>query len=271
MNPTLSHGPQLPLTNVTGLSSPLYAGGAPVTLGLQVSSGAVPNFYSFSLSGTGNSVDTHKIASTLLQVTSSQDFSITTSGPTQSVSPGSTATFPVTITPVNGFAGSVTLAAQNLPSLFSLGYGSGNSVYISGTLNTSISVQVPSGTQPGTYPFTIQASTGGQTTIYNLPLVLVVTGGGATFSLTANPPQQTIVAGGSAAYTVTVNGTGGFTGTVAVAPGGGPPGTTITPANMSLAAGQSGTFTLQTGSSAAIGNYPITFTEGIWGRRRGLR
>ena len=78
------------------------------------------------------------------------------------------------------------------------------------------------------------------------------------FALSALPATQTVVAGGSAAYTASVSGLNGFTGSVALAISGLPPGATAGFNPASITGTGSSTLTVTPASTTPAGNYTLT-------------
>jgi uncharacterized membrane protein len=103
-----------------------------------------------------------------------------------------------------------------------------------------------------------------------LLVVLAVVGGSAyavyaatksDFSLSATPSSQTVVAGNSTSYTVSLSRSGGFAGAVALSASGLPAGASASFSPTTLVSNHdSGTMTVQTGSSTAAGSYTLTVT-----------
>jgi hypothetical protein len=80
------------------------------------------------------------------------------------------------------------------------------------------------------------------------------------FTLSATPPSQTVTQGASATYTVTVNPTGGFTGSVGLGVTGLPAGAGGTFNPSSVTTTGSSTLTVTTISTTPPGTYPLTIT-----------
>jgi hypothetical protein len=181
------------------------------------------------------------------------DFTIAASPSSQSVVTGGSTTYSVTVTPSNGFNGSVTLSASGLPSgatgTFSPNPVSGTSW--TSTLNVTTNA---SSTPAGNYPITVAGTSG--TLSHGTQVTLAVT----DFSISASPSSQSVVQGNNTSYTVTVGALNGFTGTVALGASGlpGNSSSTFTPPSV----GGSGTSTLavQTTSSTPTGTFSITIT-----------
>jgi hypothetical protein len=88
------------------------------------------------------------------------------------------------------------------------------------------------------------------------------------FSITASPSVETLQAGQNTVYQVTLAPLSGFTGTVAVACSGGPPGSTcnVSPAALTVNGfgARGSTATVQIARGTANGSYTLTFT-GVYG------
>jgi subtilase family serine protease len=134
----------------------------------------------------------------------SADFTLSASPSTVSVTQGSQGTTTVTITPQDGFTGSVTFSALNLPSGVTAAF-SPNPANTSSTLTLTVS----DSTTPGNYQVMIQGTSGGLT---NTTLIeLTVNQLAQSFSLSASPSSVTIARGGaSGTSTITVTPVNGF-------------------------------------------------------------
>ena len=86
-----------------------------------------------------------------------------------------------------------------------------------------MSVSTSAATPPGSYPLTIQGTSGPRTRTVNVTLVV-----NGDFSISATPTSQTITRGGVATYTVTITAGQGFSGTVNLTVSGVPPRATAT-------------------------------------------
>ncbi|MGB9198566.1 MAG: S53 family serine peptidase [Terriglobales bacterium] len=134
----------------------------------------------------------------------SADFTLSANPSTVSVTQGSQGTTTVTITPQDGFTGSVTFSALNLPSGVTAAF-SPNPTNTSSTLTLTVS----NSTTPGNYQVTIQGTSGGltNTTLLELTVNQLV----QSFSLSASPSSVTIARGGATGTsTITVTPTNGF-------------------------------------------------------------
>ena len=134
----------------------------------------------------------------------SADFTLSANPSTVAVTQGSQGTTTVTITPQDGFTGSVTFSALNLPSGVTAGF-SPNPTNTSSTLTLTVS----DSTTPGNYQVTIQGTSGSltNTTLLELTVNQLV----QSFSLSASPSSVTIARGGAAGTsTITVTPTNGF-------------------------------------------------------------
>ena len=90
-------------------------------------------------------------------VTTNPDFGLSVSPSSQSVQPGSTATYTATITGQNGYSGSATLTASGLPTGATATF---NPVSTSGSGTSQLTVTTVGSTPAGTYALTITATSG---------------------------------------------------------------------------------------------------------------
>ena len=148
-------------------------------------------------------------------------FTLSANPTSLSVAQGANNTSTITVTPVNGFTGSVTLVASGLPSGVTAAFGTNP------TTGTSVLTLTASGSaSAGTVTVTITGTSGSLTASTTISLTVTAA---PSFTLSANPTSVTItpfLAGGTS--TITVNPVNGFTGSVSLSASGLPFG--VTPA-----------------------------------------
>jgi hypothetical protein len=121
--------------------------------------------YQLTLTGTSGSL-THS-TSVALTVAPRPDFAVTVSPASQSVRRGGSVTYSVTVTPLGGFTGSVTLTMSSAPT------GLKGTFSPAALTSGSSRLSVAGGTKLGTFTVTVTGTSGGLT--HTAPVVLVVT------------------------------------------------------------------------------------------------
>lgn len=194
------------------------------------------------------------------------DFTISAEHNAQTISQGTTATFPITIQSVNGLSSPVSLYALNLPpGLVAQGTSwSPQTVTPSscGMATSVLSIATNGTTQTGTFPIILRAVSGG--IAHEIPVTLTI-GTGGDFTISVTPPARNITQGDSATFTLTLTSQNGFSSPISIYPLNLPPGyvaqgtalsdSTVTPpANGSATT----TLTILTGGSTQTGTFPIT-------------
>ncbi len=177
------------------------------------------------------------------------DFRVTADPATQTVAPGNSISYSVTITPSNGFSNAVTLSVSGLPT------GAAGTFTPNPATGTATLVVTTSGSTPlGSYPLTITGVSGTLTHTTTATLGVSI----PDFSLSATPATQGVLQGASANYSVTINPTSGFSNAVTLSVSGLPNGATgtFTP---NPATGSS-TLAVTTGGATPVGSYPLTIT-----------
>ncbi|MGB8013356.1 MAG: protease pro-enzyme activation domain-containing protein [Terriglobales bacterium] len=159
------------------------------------------------------------------------------------VNPGGSATSTITITPVNGFSGSVTLSASGLPTGVTAAF-SANPVTSTSTLTLTATAKAAKGTAT----VTITGTSGNL--MNTIPISLTV----ASPSLSASPSTVTLDPGSSVTSAITIV----FSGNVTLAASGLPAG--VTAAFSPNPATSSSVLTLTAASTTKLGNATVTIT-----------
>jgi hypothetical protein len=180
------------------------------------------------------------------------DFSMAASPTSASVTQGSSVSDTITITPQNGFTGSVALSASGLPA------GVTASFSPSSTTGTStLTLTASSTATTGTATVTVTGTSGSLTHSTTLSLTLNPAAA-PNFSLSDAPGSLSIAQGSSGTSTISVTPQNGFTGSVSLSASGLPSGVTAS-FNPSSTTGTS-TLTLTASSTATTGTATVTIT-----------
>jgi hypothetical protein len=160
---------------------------------------------------TGTSGSLTQTTTINLTVTAAPNFTLSAAPSSLSIAQGSSGTSTITVNPLNGFTGSVSLAVtSSLPS------GVTASFNPTVTSSTSILTLTASGSAAtgGPTVVTITGTSGSltQTTTINLTVTAA-----PNFTLSAAPSSLSIAQGSSGTSTITVNPVNGFTGSVSLA------------------------------------------------------
>ena len=164
---------------------------------------AAPGSFSASLTTTDNE---GRASAPVTRTIDVAGFTLSASPSSQTVTPGSGASYSATVTGGGGFTGTVTFNVSGLPSGATASFAP---TAVTGSGSTTMTVATSSGTPAGTYPLTISATSG--TLTRTTAVTLVVNG---NFSLSATPSSRTISRGGSTSYNVTVAAGQGFSGSI---------------------------------------------------------
>jgi fibronectin type 3 domain-containing protein len=183
----------------TGTSAAKYSwifpGGSPATSAGQNPGNVVfstPGTYVASLTvidATGNS-DPSPPTRTITVTPATADFSIVASPPAQVVSPGQSATFSVTVTPISGFTGTVSLSVGS-ESGFLSGVTSGgfSPASISGSGSSTLTMNTTTSTVPYALSLTITGTSGSVTHTASTTLLITLD---SPASLTATPGSSQV-------------------------------------------------------------------------------
>ena len=190
--------------------------------------------------------------------TATSDFSLSATPAAQTVSPGGSAAYTVSLTDLNGFSGSAALVVSGLPAGATAGFSPTSA---SASTPSTLTVTTTAGTTPGgSYTLTITGTSGSlshQTTVQ-----LDV----SDFTIAASPASLNVTAGGGGTSTVTLTALGGYSSAVTLAvtgPSPLPSGMTATFSPNPVtptASGAGSTLTIATTSATPAGSYTLTVT-----------
>ena len=181
-------------------------GSTPITVGVQTQTVPAGN-YQITVTGTSTPI-THT-ATAVLQVS---DFTASVSPTSASVPQGGSTSFNITVSAVNGFAGTVSLACSSSAAVTCSFNPASVAVPAGGSGTSALTVTVPQSAADGNYPITISA-TSSQVT-HTATVQMQVT---ADFTASLSPTSATVSAGGSANFNVGVTSESGFSGNVSLA------------------------------------------------------
>jgi hypothetical protein len=227
-----------------------------ITLSIQTQPGTTPEQYTLGVNAvdsSGNLIANTNTAIVAVTVTAPTPPGLTLSGTPVSVMAGATGTLSLTITPTNGFSGTVTLecdsvsspvGASDVPTCLSI-----PPVTITGNAptTTTLTIQTQPGTTPGQYMESVNAvdSSGNVLANTNTAIVAVTVTAPApapapptsapSFALT-NTTVSIATPGASGTSTITISPRGGFTGSVALSCTVTGPATAVDPPTCSVAA-----------------------------------
>jgi hypothetical protein len=182
------------------------------------------------------------------------NFAISVSPSSQTVVAGNSASYTATVTPTNGFGGTVNWSVSGLPSGAS---GSFNPASVTSPEPSTLTVTTTGSTAPGTYTLTITGISGNLT---NTATATLVVNAAPDFSISTSPSSQSVNPGANTTYTAAITALNGFTGTVSFSVSGLPTGATGSFSPNSVNGSGSSTLTVSTTTSIAPGTYTLTVT-----------
>ena len=185
------------------------------------------------------------------------DFTASVSPSSASTAAGGAVSYGVSVSPVNGFTGDVSLALSGL-SESQASWSISPTVITGGAGSAQLTVSTATSIAAGTYPLTITATSGA--TVHTAAATLVVTAP-PDFNLSATPTSRSVVAGAGTAYAVGVTSLNGFADNVALSLTGLPSAVgTATFSPQVVAGAGSSQLSLTTLATAAGGSYPLTIS-----------
>jgi len=145
-------------------SNPINGGSGNSTMRVTTSSSTPTGSYTLTITGTSGS-NTQSTTVTLVV----NSFSISVSPSSQTVTPGNTTTYTVTVSAINGFNGTVSLRARNLPSNSSASF---NPSSIRGSGTSTMTVTTTTSTTIGTFNVGVRGSSSNLTLTSAVRLVV---------------------------------------------------------------------------------------------------
>jgi uncharacterized membrane protein len=240
----------LSLSGLTGAqaswsySPAAIAGGAGASqLTVSTAASLAPGRYTLTITATSGSL-THSTTVTLVV----PDFSLGVSPASRTTTPGTAASYTVSVGAINGFAGNVALTLSGLTQ----GTWSFAPASISGSGASALTVTPAAA---GTYSLTITGTSG---PIVHSRTVTLVVSAPADFSVAVTPASATAVAGRSVAYTVSVSSVGGFAGSVSLSVSGLPSLASATFSSDPVTPPRSVTMTVRTSAFTPRGTFGLT-------------
>jgi hypothetical protein len=245
---------------------PTLTGSGSTVLNISTATSTVPGNYPLTINASDGTL-THTVSVTLV-VTPAGDFQMSTSIASQTVNPGQSTGYGITVTSLNGFSGSVALTISGLPAGATATFNPGSIV---GAGTSSLAVSTTAATPAGVYNMIVTGTSG--SIVHTVGVQLIVNpatpgdfslsssaGNGITVKRSNNKTGN--ITGTQAQFTITVTPNNGFNGNVALSVSGFPTGVTDLGISPNTVTGGSGSATesFAVSGSARQGTYPITIT-----------
>ena len=232
--------------------STVTGGAGTARLTVSTDGSLAPGTYPFTVVGTSGSL-THSTGATLV-VSPPPDFSIAVTPTSRTVNPGAGTSYAVTVGSLYGFGATVDLSVSGVPA----GVGSAqlSPASVQGSGSSTLTVTTLPTAPAGSYPITITGTSGARSHTASATLVVQK----RDFVITAHPTTASVSRGGSATVTVSVTGTGGFTGTVALAVSGVPSSAYVTWSSTKVTVPGTSKLTVRTTVFTTRRSYTLTIT-----------
>ncbi len=235
---------------------------APVSVTIHANTSPAPSLQTSGLEVMGKSGALQNVWEGQITVAdpTAADYTLQVSPNTsQTIQPGSSIVYNLTLTPVNGFNGTVTLASfGNVPGTATFNPAT-VTLSSAGSATATLTLATSSTAAKKTYYPLITAYSGNRLHDFQGNLTLSA-GGTPDFTITATPTSLSVAAGNSITYTVSVSPTNGFTGTVALSVSGLPSGATANLNPASISGSGTSTLTVMTASSTPAGGNTLAIT-----------
>lgn len=186
------------------------------------------------------------------------DFQVTLSPTSLSIQQGGSGTATLTLTPQNGFSGTVSLSLVGAPSGVSL---SPTSLSVTGTnpVTQALTLSVAGTTPTGAYSLKVRAASGSLTKETSLNLTVTAPPPPPDFTLSLNPTSLSVEQGQTGTTTLTLTPQNGFQGQVSLSLVGAPSEVSLSPTSLQVSGASplTQTLTLSVGQGVAPGSYSL--------------
>jgi hypothetical protein len=183
------------------------------------------------------------------------DFSLSASPSSVSVVQGSNGTSTITVNPLNGFTGTVSLSASGLPAGVTATFNPAST-----TGNSTLTFTATTTATLGTVAVTITGTSGTLTHTTTINLTVTSNAPPPNFTISVSPTSLSVARGSSGSYTVTITGQNGFAGTVSLSVSGLPSRVTGTFNPTTITGSGSSTLTVTVNRRATTGTRTLTIT-----------
>ncbi|MDE3099589.1 MAG: RICIN domain-containing protein [Verrucomicrobiota bacterium] len=180
------------------------------------------------------------------------DFSLSASPGSLTIIQGANGISTISIVPVNGYSGTVSLSASGLPSGVTASFNPSST-----TTSSMLTLSASSTAATGSATVTITGTDG---TLTHTTTISLTVNPAPDFSITATPSSQTITAGNGASYTTTIGSLNGFSGAVSLSVSGLPANASASFNPASISGSGNSTLTVNTTTSTPAGTYTLTIT-----------
>jgi hypothetical protein len=228
---------------------------SPPTLRIPTSQSTPPGAYNIIMSGSAMGI-VHQTSAVLVVEPAEQpfEFSMSASPNEQTVTPGGSTTYTITVSLVAGSAQNVVLSVSGAPSGVSTSL---NPTSGSPSFNSILSVSTTSSVAPGQYVMTITGTAGANTETTTVTLTI---GQAPDFRIDVNPASETSTQGQTTSYSVNVVGLNGFNSQISLSLAGLPAGVGGTFSVQSSVPDYSSTLTLTIPANSPTGSFTLTIT-----------
>ncbi len=183
------------------------------------------------------------------------DFSLSASPNSLSVVQGLSGSSTITVNPLNGFTGSVSLSASGLPAGVTATFNPSST-----TGNSTLTLTASGTAAVGTVTVTITGTSGTLTHSTTISLTVTSNAPAPDFTISVSPTSLTVARNSTGHYTVTITGQNGFAGTVNLSVSGVPGRVTATFNPTSVTGSGTSTLTVTVNRRATTGTRTLTIT-----------
>jgi len=229
------------------------------TVTVEVGSNVSPGVYNITLVATSDNIQkTAELTVTVLSQ-AQPDFTVSVNPDRLDVIQGRSGTTTLTITPVNGFRGTVSLSVVNPQDGLTVSFNP-SSLNVPDKTKSTVTVEVGSNVSSGVYNITLVATSDNIQKIAELT-VTVLSQAQPDFTVSVNPDRLDVIQGRSGTTTLTITPVNGFRGTVSLSVVNPQDGLTISfnPSSLNIPDKTKSTVTVEVGTSVRPGTYTLTF------------